>query len=134
MFLIKSSLNVNIYLKCFHFTSCLLGYNIKRSNFLNVKNSVVCAEFPVSLKCFFPQWETYFFPIRCTSDFFPILQRVGKMGFFEVPLISYFVKLWGEFFKHSLFAGEKGTHFMINVFKEKNVHIYITSLCKFKWR
>ena len=61
----KSLLDVNLYLKYFHFTCCLLGQNIKESiwifsAFPNAEKSVVCTEFPMCSKLRSSQWKTHF--------------------------------------------------------------------------
>ena len=62
----KSLLNVNLHLKCFHSTSCLLEETSKGQKFCGM------CRIPDGIKFIFSQWKTYFFPIYCTSDFFPI--------------------------------------------------------------
>ena len=42
----------------------------------------------------------------CTATFFPI-QHSREIEIFEVPLISYFVKLRGYPFRHNTFAEER---------------------------
>ena len=87
--------------------------------------------------CRLPNGFNFFFamkniisPVLCTSSFFPN----REIGIFEVPLISYFIKLWRDSLGHSMLVGERGTQFLIKlpVFKKRNVHIYVTILCQFK--
>ena len=66
------------------------------------------------------------------GDFFGLFWDFQEIGIFQIPLISYFVKFWGESF--SMFAGKRGHNFWLNCqfSRKRNVHIYITILCQFK--
>ena len=54
------------------------------------------------------------------------------MGFLKSrSLISYFAELWGEYFKHILFVGERGTHNLwlnCQFWRKRNDIYYITIL------
>ena len=103
---------------------------------LKVKNSLVGPEFPMDLKSFFFPMENIFFPNSLYFWIFPNSLKSKEIGIFEVALIPYFLKLWRESFRHSMFVGERGHNLWLNCqFSRKiNVHIYITILCQFKWR
>ena len=54
----------------------------------------------------------------------------------KVPLLSYFVRLWGQSFRHDMCVGEgEPMYDQIASFQEKDVHIFITILCQYKcWK
>ena len=93
---------------------------------------MVCAEFPMVLKWnyFFPI-ENIFSPNSLCLWIFPIHYRIEKLGFLKSPsLISYFVELQEESFRHSLFAGEIGVrNLWLNCqFSRKRNVIHVTIL------
>ena len=82
------------------------------SKHLKVKNSVVCAEFPMELNLFFPS---------------------GKHIFSQFIVLLIFFQFTKESLGHSVLVGERAW-LNCQFSRKRNVHTFITILCQFKWR
>ena len=71
---------------------------------------------------------------RLYSQIFPNSLQSWVIGIFEVPLVSYFVRLKGYYFKQSMFVWEtKRSNLRFS--RRRNTHIYKTILSIFKcWK
>ena len=70
---------------------------------------------------------------KCFPNFFQIFLKSSEIRIFEVPLISYFVRLCGQSFRDIVFVTEiVKPSLLINYqfSRKRNVHIYITILCQ----
>ena len=77
--------------------------------------------------------ENIFFPNLLYFWFFYNSLKSRETGIFEVPLISFFAKLWGESLGHSVLVGKRAW-LKCQFSRKRNVHTFITILCQFKWR
>ena len=85
---------------------------------------------------FFFQMEKTFFHILCTSKFFPIHWRVGKLRFLKSPWIHILLNS-KESLTSTACLCERGEHnlwWSCQFSRKINVHIYITILYQFKSR